>query len=70
MQLQSNVAIRERRPRLKNPYDTKQVLELACIGIAAHYVIGPALKAGVADPVGAEMKKHVRRWLKKFAKST
>src|ERR1017187_2358335 len=61
-----DVTIEARMPRRKNSYDPKQILELACVGIAVHYVIGPALKAGVADPVGAELKKYVTRWLKRF----
>ncbi|MGO9640244.1 MAG: hypothetical protein ACLP1Y_02925 [Candidatus Acidiferrales bacterium] len=64
-----NVTIEARIPRMKNPLDPKQVLELACVGIVVHYVIGPALKAGVADPVGAELKRYVTRWLKRFHKS-
>jgi len=64
-----DVAIEARRPRRKNPYDPKQIIELACVGIVARYVVGPVLKTGVADPVGAKLKKYVTRWLKKFDKS-
>jgi hypothetical protein len=63
------VRIEARTPRRKNPYDAKHVVELACVGIVVYYVIGPVLKTGVADPVGAALREHALRWLKRFAKS-
>jgi hypothetical protein len=65
-----DIEIQSRVRGIKNPCNPKQVVELACVGIAVHYVIGPALKAGVADPVGSALKKGVRRWLKRFDKKS
>ena len=63
------VVIEARTPRRENPYNPKQILELAGVGILVRYVVGPVLKTGVADPVGAGLKKHVIRWLKRFDNS-
>lgn len=67
-----HVAIEVRGGRRRNPVYLWQAATAAgvgAVGIAVRYIVGPALKSGIADPVGAEIRRHVTRWLKRFRKS-